>query len=158
MEFVDGAQNVRPRAYRNTRSSGAGALCAVRYTFWIKLPSGKDNQKKSEFSYWLLTKFIVICINIERKGKLPKCIPYGTKCPRLRRSVHFERRRQIPCRISWAVIEARGGGMEFNKKWTSNNKRNNELYNGFFARLALNSQKYQEVSLICRVMTWVRED
>ena len=48
-----------------------------KYTFWIHLEIGKDDQRKKKYFYWLLANFIVISKGLSKKKNIPKSILFG---------------------------------------------------------------------------------
>ena len=48
-----------------------------KYTFWIHLEIGKDNQRKKKYFYWLLANFIVILKMLSKKKNRPKSVLFG---------------------------------------------------------------------------------
>ena len=48
-----------------------------KYTFWIHLEIGKDDQRKKKYFYWLLANFIVILKMLSKKKNRPKSVLFG---------------------------------------------------------------------------------
>ena len=72
-----------------------------KYTFWIHLEIGKDDQRKKKYFYWLLANFIVILKMLSKKKNRPKSVLFDSCRQRAGRMQPVSRGRCACMRAWW---------------------------------------------------------